>query len=102
MRRQFGLTWLVGTVEFCRIATDGERLGTFSLGELDISSQRVSLEGLDEELERFKDHEMVMSILNQEGGDMKEYAKEVDRQLRQVELESIQDYIAESANLVEL
>ena len=81
---------------------DGGALGSFSLGELDISTQRVSLEGLDEELERFKDHEMVMSILNQEGGDMKEYAKEVDRQLRQVELESIQDYIAESANLVEL
>ncbi|KAJ0025750.1 hypothetical protein Pint_07077 [Pistacia integerrima] len=46
-------------------------------------------------------HEVVESILSK-GTTLREYMKEVENDLRQVELDSIQDYIKESDNLVSL
>uniref|UniRef100_A0A7S0WFJ8 Vacuolar protein sorting-associated protein 52 homolog n=1 Tax=Pyramimonas obovata TaxID=1411642 RepID=A0A7S0WFJ8_9CHLO len=72
-----------------------------SLADLDLTSEEVDLEGLVEELELWGDHEVVRDILSK-GTDVREHVREVDTRLRQVELDSIQDYIHESDNLVEL
>eukprot|EP00249_Psilotum_nudum_P015105 c25168_g1_i1 orf=345-2651(-) len=67
----------------------------------DIDSDGVALEGLQEELEQFQSQQVVASILGK-GSELREYARDVEEKLRQVELESIQDYIKESDNLVSL
>eukprot|EP00884_Botryococcus_braunii_P014708 jgi/Botrbrau1/23238/Bobra.0041s0074.1 len=75
--------------------------GTFNLGALDITSTDVSLKGVEDEIERYADHDVLKAILDQ-GCDPKEFGQQYESQLRQAELESIQDYISESDNLVAL
>ncbi|GMI83044.1 ARABIDOPSIS THALIANA VPS52 HOMOLOG, POKY POLLEN TUBE, T-DNA TRANSMISSION DEFECT 8 [Hibiscus trionum] len=78
--------------------------GTF-VGDLiveeDASSDDISLEGLQQELEECKDDDVVANILSK-GIKLREYTKGVENNLRKVELDSIQDYIKESDNLVSL
>ncbi|KAK8580093.1 hypothetical protein V6N13_143226 [Hibiscus sabdariffa] len=78
--------------------------GTF-VGDLiveeDASSDDISLEGLQQELEECKDDDVVANILSK-GVKLREYTKGVENNLRKVELDSIQDYIKESDNLVSL
>ncbi|MCD9646227.1 Vacuolar protein sorting-associated protein 52 [Datura stramonium] len=62
-------------------------------------SDDISLEGLEEELQECKTDDVVASILSK-GTTLREYTKGVENNLRQVELDSIQDYIKESDNLV--
>lgn len=57
--------------------------------------------GVEDEIERYADHEVLKAILDQ-GCDPKEFGQQYESQLRQAELESIQDYISESDNLVAL
>ncbi|CAH9093872.1 unnamed protein product [Cuscuta epithymum] len=64
-------------------------------------SEDISLEGLEEELEECKNDDVVANILS-EGMKLREYTKGVENNLRQVELDSIQEYIKESDNLVSL
>ncbi|XP_010263753.1 PREDICTED: vacuolar protein sorting-associated protein 52 A-like isoform X2 [Nelumbo nucifera] len=82
----------------------GFDLGVF-VGDLafeeDASSDDLSLEGLQEELEECKNDDVVANILSK-GTKLREYAKGVENNVRQVELDSIQDYIKESDNLVSL
>eukprot|EP00877_Chromochloris_zofingiensis_P003975 jgi/Chrzof1/13579/Cz08g03020.t1 len=59
------------------------------------------LKGLELELEEFANHDVIRNILDQ-GRVLKEHARDIDENLRTVELESIQDYIQESDNLVAL
>ncbi|XP_051134647.1 vacuolar protein sorting-associated protein 52 A-like [Andrographis paniculata] len=61
----------------------------------------VSLEGLEQELEDCKADELVANILSK-GTKSRDYTKDVENNLRQSELESIEDYIKESDNLVSL
>lgn len=61
----------------------------------------AQLKDLDQELERFAGHEAIRTIL-EKGVVVQEYARDVEDKLRAVELESIQDYIQESDNLVDL
>ncbi|XP_047340854.1 vacuolar protein sorting-associated protein 52 A-like [Impatiens glandulifera] len=61
----------------------------------------ISLEGLEQELEECKSDDVVANILSK-GTTLREYTKGVEDNLRQVELDSIQDYIKESDNLVSL
>ncbi|KAA8544546.1 hypothetical protein F0562_022595 [Nyssa sinensis] len=79
-------------------------LGAF-VGDLtveeDASSDDVSLEGLQQELEECQNDDVVANILSK-GTKLREYTKGVENNLRQVELDSIQDYIKESDNLVSL
>ncbi|XP_016509227.1 vacuolar protein sorting-associated protein 52 A-like isoform X2 [Nicotiana tabacum] len=79
-------------------------LGSF-VGDLNIddetASADISLEGLEEELQECKTDDVVANILSK-GTTLREYAKGVEHNLRQVELDSIQDYIKESDNLVSL
>lgn len=58
-------------------------------------------QGLEAALERFADHDVLRAVLDL-GSDPKEYGRQYEAQLRSAELESIQDYIAESDNLVAL
>ncbi|XP_010553243.1 PREDICTED: vacuolar protein sorting-associated protein 52 A-like [Tarenaya hassleriana] len=82
----------------------GFDLGAF-VGDLtfeeDSGSDDVSLEGLQQELEECESDEVVANILCN-GAKLRDYAKGVENNLRKVELESIQDYIKESDNLVSL
>lgn len=57
--------------------------------------------GLEQTIDDLMDHEIVKGILHQ-GVEVDEYALVVEKKLRDVELESIQDYITESDTLVEL
>ncbi|XP_073135533.1 vacuolar protein sorting-associated protein 52 A isoform X1 [Henckelia pumila] len=89
-------------------ANDGSRttmdLGTF-VGELtvedDAASDDVSLEGLDQELQGCKSDDVVAMILSK-GTKLREYTRDVENNLRQTELDSIEDYIKESDNLISL
>lgn len=74
--------------------------GDLTFGE-DTLGDEVSLEGLQEELENLHGQQMIANILGQ-GSQLREYAMDVEEKLRQVELESIQDYMKESDNLVSL
>lgn len=81
----------------------GEDLGTpvdgmedYSFGE---PGDPTGLADLEKEIEAYQDHEIIREIMDQ-GKIVKEYAKEVDEKLRAVEMDSIQDYIQESDNLV--
>ncbi len=56
---------------------------------------------MDDELDRYAGHEVLRAILDQ-GCDPKEYGRHYGARLRQAELESIQDYLSESDNLVTL
>ncbi|KAK4859404.1 hypothetical protein QYF36_004850 [Acer negundo] len=79
-------------------------LGAF-VGDLtfeeDAGSDDISLEGLEQELEECKNYDVVANILSK-GTKLREYTKGVENNIRQVELDSIQDYIKESDNLVSL
>lgn len=73
-----------------------------ALGELDLTSTSHDILGLEEELARYENHEVVRDILRSEGAELRERAIAVEGKLHQVELDSIQDYVAESDNLVAL
>ncbi|RLN18536.1 vacuolar protein sorting-associated protein 52 A isoform X1 [Panicum miliaceum] len=89
-------------------ALDGHKdrfdLGVF-VGDLafdeEVTSDDESLEGLQQELDDCKNDQEVANILAN-GVKLREYTKGVENNIRQVELDSIQDYIKESENLVSL
>lgn len=64
-------------------------------------SDDVSLEGLRQELEECKSDDVVVNILSQ-GTKSREYTKGIVKDVQQDELDSVQDYIKESNNLVSL
>eukprot|EP01018_Ginkgo_biloba_P025458 Gb_30516 [translate_table: standard] len=74
--------------------------GDLTFGD-NVDSDEISLEGLQQELEDCQSDEVVANILAK-GTELREYTKGVEENVRQVELESIQDYINESDNLVSL
>lgn len=78
----------------------GDFVGDLTVEE-DASSDDLSLEGLQQELEECKNDDVVANILSK-GTKLRDYTKGVENNLRQVELDSIQDYIKESDNLVSL
>jgi hypothetical protein len=81
--------------------SDGEGYSGFGAGQGPPGGGASGLRDLDRELEAFEGHEVIKDILDQ-GHVPKEYARGIDDRLRAAELESIQDYIAESDNLVAL
>ncbi|XP_050245298.1 vacuolar protein sorting-associated protein 52 B-like isoform X3 [Quercus robur] len=58
--------------------------------EEDASSDDISLDGLEQELEECKNDDVVANILF-EGTKLREYTKGVENNLRKVELDSIQN-----------
>lgn len=95
---------MVTTGENGETLKDGIDLGAF-VGDLsmeeDGGSDDISLEGLQQELEECKNDDVVTNILSK-GIKLRDYTKGVENNLREVEVESIQDYIKESDNLVSL
>ncbi|EPS67411.1 hypothetical protein M569_07361, partial [Genlisea aurea] len=79
-------------------------LGSF-VGELTVEddeiSDDVSLEGLEQELQDCKTDDVVAMILSK-GAMLRDYTKDVENRLRKSELDSIEEYIKESDNLVSL
>ncbi|XP_021837606.1 vacuolar protein sorting-associated protein 52 A isoform X1 [Spinacia oleracea] len=78
----------------------GAFVGDLSM-EDDGASDDVSLEGLQQELEECVNDDVVANILSK-GIKLRDYTKTVEKNLREGELDSIQDYIKESDNLVSL
>lgn len=78
----------------------GAFVGDLSM-EDDGGSDDVSLEGLQQELEECVHDDVVANILSK-GIKLRDYTKTVEKNLREGELDSIQDYIKESDNLVSL
>eukprot|EP00890_Picochlorum_soloecismus_P006750 jgi/Picsp_1/8/NSC_00008-R1_vacuolar protein sorting-associated protein 52 homolog len=70
-------------------------------GELDITSDVQSLDGLAEELDHFPDKRQLLSILDS-GTNPDSFLAEYDGKLQRAEVKAITDYIEESDNLVEL
>jgi hypothetical protein len=79
----------------------GAALGDVNLADYLGENSAPSLLDVVEDLEEFQDHEVIKAIL-EHGRVAKEYEREVDDKLRTVEMESIQDYINESDNMVAL
>ncbi|KAM1225950.1 hypothetical protein TB2_044481 [Malus domestica] len=79
----------------------GAFVGDLTVEEDASSTDDISLEGLQQELEECKHDDVVANILSK-GTKFREHTKGVENNIRQVELESIQDYIKESDNLVSL
>ncbi|AES61176.1 hypothetical protein MtrunA17_Chr1g0190001 [Medicago truncatula] len=78
----------------------GAFVGDLTIEE-DLNGDDISLDGLQQELEECKNDEVVANILSK-GPKLRDYTKGVENDLRKVELDSIQDYIKESDNLVSL
>ncbi|PUZ40654.1 hypothetical protein GQ55_9G441700 [Panicum hallii var. hallii] len=78
----------------------GVFVGDLALDE-EVTSDDESLEGLQQELDDCKNDQEVANILAN-GVKLREYTKGVENNIRQIELDSIQDYIKESENLVSL
>ncbi|EER92121.1 hypothetical protein BDA96_01G359600 [Sorghum bicolor] len=78
----------------------GVFVGDLALDE-EVTSDDESLEGLQQELDNCKNDQEVANILAN-GIKLREYTKGVENNIRQIELDSIQDYIKESENLVSL
>ncbi|KAH7515282.1 hypothetical protein FEM48_Zijuj10G0010300 [Ziziphus jujuba var. spinosa] len=66
-----------------------------------IKTNDISLEGLRQELEEFKNDDVVANILSK-GTKLREYTKGVENNIWQVGQDLIRDYIKESDNLVSL
>lgn len=88
--------------EIAKIVFDlGAFVGDLGSIEDDAASDDISLEGLEQELEECRNDDVVTNILSK-GTKLRDHTKGVENNLRQVELDSIQDYIKESDNLVSL
>ncbi|KFM27500.1 Vacuolar protein sorting-associated protein 52-like protein [Auxenochlorella protothecoides] len=81
-------------------AENGEDL-SLGLGELDLTTEHLSLAGIEKDVEALADHEVLKAILDQ-GLDPREYGRRYEDELRQAELASIEDYIAEADTLIAL
>ncbi|XP_057766628.1 vacuolar protein sorting-associated protein 52 A [Salvia miltiorrhiza] len=76
-------------------------VGELTLEDDAVSDDEVSLEGLEQELQDYKTDDVVTMILSK-GTTSRNYTKDVEHNLRRIELDSIQDYIKESDNLISL
>jgi hypothetical protein len=66
---------------------------SFSLGTLDItSSEDINFNEIDADLKRFQEDDMVQKSLSR-GVDLRQYARETERDLRELTQDSIQDYM---------
>jgi hypothetical protein len=67
-------------------------------------SNDFSLEDVDRDLDEYQDHELIKGLLERVdvGRVITEYSRDIDDKLRQAEIESIQEYIQESDNMVAL
>ncbi|KAL0483883.1 vacuolar protein sorting protein VPS52 [Acrasis kona] len=81
--------------------TDGPTEVTFSIEDLDITSDDIDLDEIDEDILRFQQDELVQKAL-QQGVDLRDYGKDIEKELRQVEIDSIEDYLQEAERIADL
>ncbi|XP_071821891.1 vacuolar protein sorting-associated protein 52 homolog [Apostichopus japonicus] len=72
-----------------------------NLGILDLTSDEFILDEVDVHIQRNLEDDVVKSAL-ESGVDLREYAKQIEKELEGVENASIQDYIKESQNIASL
>ncbi|XP_064650085.1 vacuolar protein sorting-associated protein 52 homolog isoform X2 [Lineus longissimus] len=73
----------------------------FTLGELDITSEEFLLDEVDVHIQENLEDELVQEALKS-GLDLRQYSKQIESELLDVENASIQDYIKESQNIASL
>jgi hypothetical protein len=61
----------------------------------------ISMEQLDEDLEKFQQDELVQAALSK-GVDLRQYSGQIERDLKKIENESVREYVGESGHVVEL
>ncbi|RQM23794.1 hypothetical protein B5M09_006499, partial [Aphanomyces astaci] len=61
----------------------------------------IDFDDLDDHLEQFQQDDFIKEALAK-GVDLRQYAQQIDRELREVEMESITQYVAKSADIVDL
>lgn len=71
------------------------------LGELDLTSEDFLLDEVDVHIQQNLEDDIVKEALNK-GVDLRQYSKEIEKELLQVENASVQDYIKESKNIASL
>jgi hypothetical protein len=69
--------------------------------EEDLASLNINFSGIDEDLATFEKDEMVQQALSR-GVDLKKYARELERDLKQAELESVNQYVDNNQQVEEL
>ncbi|XP_041369494.1 vacuolar protein sorting-associated protein 52 homolog [Gigantopelta aegis] len=72
-----------------------------NLGELDLTSEDFLLEEVDVHIQQNLEDEFVKEALKA-GVDLRQYSKQIEKELLEVENASIQDYIKESQNIASL
>ncbi|XP_051925811.1 vacuolar protein sorting-associated protein 52 homolog [Hippocampus zosterae] len=77
--------------------TDGE-MAQLHLGELDLTTDELILDEVDLHIQANLEDELVKEAL-QTGVDLRQYSKQVEAELEQIEQASIKDYIKESQNI---
>uniref|UniRef100_A0A6P5LAV5 Vacuolar protein sorting-associated protein 52 homolog n=1 Tax=Phascolarctos cinereus TaxID=38626 RepID=A0A6P5LAV5_PHACI len=71
------------------------------LGELDITSDEFILDEVDVHIQANLEDDLVKEALKT-GVDLRQYSKQVELELQQIEQKSIRDYIQESENIASL
>jgi vacuolar protein sorting-associated protein 52 len=71
------------------------------LGDLDDTTEDFELETIDSDLARFRQHPYVKEALDK-GVDLRSYADELGRELREVEVSSVVDYVREAGSFAKL
>ncbi|XP_072015361.1 vacuolar protein sorting-associated protein 52 homolog [Amphiura filiformis] len=82
-------------------ADEGLDLANLNLGVLDLTSDEFILDEVDVHIQQNLEDEVVKAAL-ESGVDLRQYSKQVEAELQQVENASIQDYIKESQNIASL
>ena len=77
-------------------------MSNFDLGDLDLTTEdAIEFDDVAEDLRQLSENTLIKKALD-EGVDLREYATKIDRELRDVERASVQDYMQESNNLMQL
>ncbi|CAN0495554.1 unnamed protein product [Laminaria digitata] len=66
-----------------------------------MEGEEIDFNGIDEDLEQFQQDDIVRQALLQ-GVDLRGYARDIDLELREVELDSVQEYVAQSGEVLAL
>ena len=71
------------------------------LADLDLTTETIDLTGVDKDLEAFQQDEFVRQALDK-NVNLGKYAKKIEEDLKQIQMESVRDYITKAEELVDL
>lgn len=78
-----------------------EQFALEDLGELDITTDDIDFEEVEEELEKFQSDNIIQEALSK-GVDLKDYSKQIEQELQYVENLCVQDYLDQASDLASL